>query len=49
MVCPSLQIDNPPSIQGSIFAEFKEKEKAETFLGLPTIEFKGKELIKESK
>lgn len=32
-----------------MFAEFKEKEKAESFLGLPTLQFKGKELIKESK
>lgn len=36
-------------LQGSIFAEFKEKDKAESFLSLPTIQFKGKELIKESK
>ncbi len=32
-----------------MFAEFKEKEKAESFLKLPSITFKGKELLKESK
>ena len=32
-----------------MFAEFKEKQKAESFLSLPTIEFKGVELFKESK
>ena len=32
-----------------MFAEFKDKKVAEEFLELPKIEFKGRELFKESK
>jgi len=36
-------------VQGSVFAEFKDKKVAEDFLDLPKIELKGRELLKESK